>query len=93
MRVHPAGVQAAQITGWYPLYDTLRGVRGELYVTIKMDFIGDVNPFKESGAGVHFCSYGMAPAGHRVASVIGLVEELIVMPDPEVRAICACRRA
>ena len=48
-----------------------------------MDFVGDVNPFKESGAGVQFFSAEGVPAGQRLASVVGLVEELIVVPDPE----------
>ena len=34
------------VQGWFPLYDTLRGVRGELYLTIKVKFIGDQNPFR-----------------------------------------------
>eukprot|EP00611_Tribonema_gayanum_P007613 TRINITY_DN1701_c0_g1_i3.p2 TRINITY_DN1701_c0_g1~~TRINITY_DN1701_c0_g1_i3.p2 ORF type:complete len:164 (-),score=52.02 TRINITY_DN1701_c0_g1_i3:1184-1675(-) len=34
------------IQGWFPLYDTLRGVRGELYLVIKLKFIGDQNPFR-----------------------------------------------
>jgi hypothetical protein len=33
------------IDGWLPLYDMLRGVRGELGLSVKLTFIGDVNPF------------------------------------------------
>ena len=40
------------IDGWFPVYDTLGGVRGELKVSVKLNFIGDVNPFRDSSAGV-----------------------------------------
>ena len=72
-----------QISGWFPLYDTLRGVRGELSIVVKMDFVGDVNPFKESGTGVQFFSLDAPPAGTILLSVVGLVEELVIEPDPE----------
>ena len=72
-----------QISGWFPLYDTLRGVRGELSIVVKMDFVGDVNPFKESGTGVQFFSLDAPPAGTVLLSVVGLVEELVIEPDPE----------
>jgi hypothetical protein len=72
-----------QLQGWYPLYDTLRGVRGELSVVVKMDFIGDVNPFKESGAGVTFYAMPSVPPGGELLSLVGLVEELVVVDDPE----------
>ena len=81
--LNPLLLQPTQLSGWYPLYDTLRGFCGELSLVIKMDFIGDVNPFKESGAGVQFFSLAAPPAGMRLASVQGLVEELISAPDPE----------
>ena len=51
-----------QLAGWFPLYDTLRGACGELSIVVKMDFVGDVNPFKESGAGVQFLSVERVPA-------------------------------
>ena len=42
----------AKLAGWFPIYDTLRGIRGRLFVVIKLTFFGDMNPFKESAAGV-----------------------------------------
>jgi hypothetical protein len=44
------------IQGWFPLYDSLRGVRGSLHVVIKLTFIGNDNPFRDSSAGVQFFS-------------------------------------
>ena len=39
------------LDGFFPLYDTLDGVRGELELSVKLNFIGDVNPFRDSSAG------------------------------------------
>ena len=38
------GLSSGVIDGWFPLYDTLGGVRGELGLSIKLNFIGDKNP-------------------------------------------------
>ena len=57
--------EQVQLAGWFPLYDSLRGACGELSIVVKMDFVGDVNPFKESGAGVQFFSAEGVPAGQR----------------------------
>jgi hypothetical protein len=40
-----------QISGWFPIYDTLRGIRGEINVQVKLAYFGDNNPFKDSSAG------------------------------------------
>jgi hypothetical protein len=45
------GADERQISGWFPLYDTIRGIRGEINVQVKLQFFGDVNPFKDSSAG------------------------------------------
>lgn len=72
-------------SSWFPLYDTLRGIRGEVNVQIKLQFFGDVNPFKESSAGVQI--YGTSalpmPPGYRVAEVFGFVDVLLNEDDPE----------
>lgn len=44
------------IHGWFPLYDTLRGIRGSLHIVVKLQFIGNDNPFRDSSAGVQFFS-------------------------------------
>ena len=73
------------IDGWFPLYDTLGGVRGQLHLSVKMNFIGDVNPFRDSSAGVQLFPFSrLDPAsGYVVAHVFGFVEELVVAEDPE----------
>lgn len=73
------------IDGWFPLYDTLAGVRGELCLSVKLNFIGDVNPFRESSAGVRFFPFSTLDpaAGFAVRHIFGFVEELVVADDPE----------
>lgn len=45
-----------EIKGWFPIFDTVNGVRGYLHLIAKLQFFGDINPFKDSAAGVHFFS-------------------------------------
>ncbi|CAN0076753.1 unnamed protein product [Ectocarpus sp. 13 AM-2016] len=72
------------VQGWFPLYDTLRGVRGALCLVIKVRFIGDQNPFRESSAGVQFFGVStLNPELYTVQKVVGLVDELVVDNDPE----------
>ena len=44
------------IKGWFPLFDTFKGARGYLHIMVKLQFIGNDNPFRDSSAGVHFFS-------------------------------------
>lgn len=73
------------LDGWFPLYDTLGGVRGELELSVKLNFIGDVNPFRDSSAGVQLFPFStLDPAsGLEVVHIFGFVEELVVADDPE----------
>lgn len=73
----------AQISGWFPIYDTLLGVRGELNAQIKLQFFGDINPFKDSSAGVQFVSSSAVPATHHIVSVLGFVSAIDNEDDPE----------
>mmetsp|Transcript_20579 Transcript_20579/g.31165 ORF Transcript_20579/g.31165 Transcript_20579/m.31165 type:complete len:1455 (-) Transcript_20579:42-4406(-) len=76
------------IDGWYPLYDTLGGVRGgELGLSVKLNYIGDVNPFRDSSAGVELFPFSTLDpeSGYSVSHVFGFVEELVVAEDPEFR--------
>lgn len=74
------------ISGYFPLFDvsTLRGVRGSLRLTIKLQFIGNDNPFKDSSAGVQFFSTSnLSPGAFIVQEVLGFVADLVVEHDPE----------
>ncbi|KAJ3035771.1 hypothetical protein HK097_004106 [Rhizophlyctis rosea] len=74
---------AAQISGWIPIFDTLRGIRGEINCQIKLQFFGDVNPFKDSSAGVQFFNSTALPTTFHVVSVLGFVSALTNDDDPE----------
>ena len=71
-----------RIAGWFPIFDSLEGVRGQLCVSVKLEFFGDVNPFKTSAAGLQFFSLSRLE-GYRITQVLGFVEELLVASDPE----------
>ncbi|KDO21387.1 hypothetical protein SPRG_13700 [Saprolegnia parasitica CBS 223.65] len=72
------------VQGWYPIYDTLLGVRGELSLVIRLHYFGDINPFRESSAGVQFFSLStLDPDIFTMHKTLGFVEELVVHADPE----------
>lgn len=72
------------IKGWFPIYDTLEGIRGKLYIVIKVQFFSDENPFKESSAGVKFFMGSiLEPSVLSIESLVAFVEELVVENDPE----------
>eukprot|EP00980_Cylindrotheca_fusiformis_P028031 scaffold22577_cov122-Cylindrotheca_fusiformis.AAC.10 len=79
------GTSESKIDGWFPLYDTLGGVRGELGLSVKLNFIGDENPFRDSSAGVQLFPFSTLDpaAGFKVTHIFGFVEELVVADDPE----------
>jgi len=61
----------------------LRGHRGEILLTVRLEYFGDANPFKDSSAGVFFFSTSIIPPGLVLGSVLGFVEELVLESDPE----------
>ena len=54
-------------------------------MTVKLTFIGDVNPFRDSSAGVQIFPGSNLPSsvGLEVRHVFGFLEELGVADDPE----------
>jgi hypothetical protein len=74
------------ISGWFPLFDTARGIRGSIYVTVKLQFIGNENPFLDSSAGIQFFSASnISGRSFFIQEIIGFVDELVVQDDPENR--------
>jgi hypothetical protein len=72
------------IQGWFPLFDTTKGIRGYLSVVIKLQFIGNDNPFRDSSAGVQFfSSSSLSPRAFVIQEVLGLVVDLVVDDDLE----------
>jgi hypothetical protein len=69
--------------GWFPIYDTMKGVRGDLRLQVKLHWFEDVNRFKESSAGILFITAPYVPTAYHVIALDGFVEELIIESDPE----------
>jgi hypothetical protein len=59
-----------QIAGWFPIYDTMSGIRGALNIAVKMQFFGNLNQFREDSAGLRFFSSTAALACYKVVSLI-----------------------
>lgn len=72
-----------QLAGWFPIYDTIRGARGELWLQVKLEFFENVNPFKDSSAGVHVFSNEGIPVPYAGATIVGLVDAVITEVDPD----------
>eukprot|EP00960_Hanusia_phi_P022143 655936-Hanusia_phi.AAC.1 len=75
--------QKRQIFGWFPIYDTLRGICGELQVKVYIQHIMDFNPVEDSSVGISVLSASVPPESFYVAGIHGLVDELLVEDDPE----------
>jgi C2 domain len=83
-----------QIEGWFPIYDTLRGARGELCVRVSLEFFGNESETRQdTSAGVQFFSSNVVPECYEVERVFGFVEELLVKDDPEHAAFEKIRTA
>ncbi|KAL5274474.1 C2CD5 family protein [Megaselia abdita] len=75
--------KGAVISGWLPVFDTMHGIRGEVFVTVKVDLFSDANKFRQSSCGVQFFHSPCVPHGYRAQVIHGFVEELVVNDDPE----------
>jgi len=72
------------IQGWFPLYDTTKGVRGSLKIVVKLQFIGNDNRFRDSSAGVQFfTASSLSPNAFIIQEVLGFVVDLVVEDDSE----------
>ncbi|XP_032761273.1 C2 domain-containing protein 5 isoform X11 [Rattus rattus] len=74
---------ATVISGWFPIYDTIHGIRGEINVVVKVDLFNDLNRFRQSSCGVKFFCTTSIPKCYRAVVIHGFVEELVVNEDPE----------
>ncbi|KAJ3129278.1 hypothetical protein HK098_001976 [Nowakowskiella sp. JEL0407] len=64
-------------------YDSLCGIRGELYVQVKIQFFGDINPFNDSSAGVSIYATDILPLNLNSYVFLGLVAATDSDSDPE----------
>lgn len=84
MRIKDGEEKDLIINGWFPLFDTARGVRGSILVSVRLQFLGNENPFIDSSAGIQFFSTSVPnPNCFFVQEVLGLVEELVVQDDAD----------
>ncbi|XP_063712159.1 C2 domain-containing protein 5-like [Symsagittifera roscoffensis] len=72
-----------QIAGFFPIFDTMHGIRGELYVKIEVSLI----PTTNSTTDVVFYASASVPPNCKLVTVFGLVDELVVNEDPEFQLI------
>ena len=62
----------------------MAGMRGSLKVTIRLQFIGNDNPFRDSSAGVQFfTASSLSSSAFIIQEIIGFVVDLVVEDDPE----------
>eukprot|EP00762_Andalucia_godoyi_P001730 ANDGO_07166.mRNA.1 GTPase activating protein 1 len=71
----------SEISGWFGIYDPLLGIRGELYVVVKLVFFGD--SYTVGSVGLPIFGSVCVPDGYSLSSVCGFVEELLIDDDPE----------
>lgn len=48
------------VSGWFPVFDTMHGIRGEVHIIIKVELFSDFNRFRQSSCGIQFF-YCMCP--------------------------------
>lgn len=77
-------VNDLNIKGWYPLFDTVAGLRGRILVSVKLIYLGSYNT---SPAGVHFFSCAtLSTNAFIIKELYGFVEDMIVEDDdPETK--------
>ncbi|XP_059621362.1 C2 domain-containing protein 5 [Phlebotomus argentipes] len=86
--IDPSGQSAGHgkgsiMSGWFPVFDTMHGIRGEVNLMVKVDLFSDVNKFRQSSCGVQFFHSPNIPHGYHAPAIHGFVEELVVNDDPE----------
>ncbi len=72
------------VEGWYPIIDKGDGIRGELHVGFKINFVRDENELKEATTLVSFFSTNSPPSTNlfKMEAYCGYVEELITFKYP-----------
>jgi len=79
--------QVTQCSGWFPIFDSIRGVCGELNVNIKIDYIHNINPYRDSSPEVQFFScpsiFPLMEYTQYSLRIGDIVEELLIDDDPE----------
>ncbi|ANQ06574.1 Uncharacterized protein PCOAH_00008620 [Plasmodium coatneyi] len=74
-----------KLEGWFPLYDSLAGLKGELYCTIKWEFFEEKNPYNDNSADVLLLGTTSFPKNspYYIEQIINFAHELKIVNDPE----------
>ncbi|KAI4840453.1 hypothetical protein MKS88_001178 [Plasmodium brasilianum] len=74
-----------KLEGWFPLYDSLAGLRGELYCSIKWEFFEEKNPYNDNSADVLLLGTTSFPnnSPYHIEQIINFAHELKIVNDPE----------
>ncbi|KAL3314310.1 hypothetical protein Ciccas_007070 [Cichlidogyrus casuarinus] len=72
-----------QLNGWFPIYDTMHGIRGEISLSIRADIFIDSSKHQHSSFEVRYFYSSCLPDGYQLCSLLGFVHELVVEDDPE----------
>ena len=65
------------IQGWFPISDSLEGIRGEIWISIKLDFVGGSDALSVVRM---FAASRLPRSLYPYQFMLGLVEELVVRP-------------
>ena len=72
------------ISGWFPLYDTINGIRGHLRLSVKLQSFLNQNPQSTSALPVPLHSTSLlSPSLYRLSAIHGHAAHLITSDDPE----------
>jgi hypothetical protein len=72
------------IQGWFPLYDTMKGIRGSLNIQVKLEPMSKSSKARESSFAVQFFnSSKLSPDAFVVQELLGFVVDLVVKDDAE----------
>eukprot|EP00750_Incisomonas_marina_P029976 INCI7249.2.p1 GENE.INCI7249.2~~INCI7249.2.p1 ORF type:complete len:1265 (+),score=217.26 INCI7249.2:432-4226(+) len=73
-----------KIEGWFQIYDSLRGMVGELYVSVELVLVEDHMKYDESATTVQFFAASLLSTDlYAEQRIYGFVEDLVVDKDPE----------
>ncbi|EUT93095.1 hypothetical protein PFAG_00223 [Plasmodium falciparum Santa Lucia] len=74
-----------KLEGWFPLYDSLAGLKGELYCIIKWEFFEEKNPYNENSSDVLLLGTTFFPnnSPYYIEQIIDFANELKIVNDPE----------
>ena len=48
--------EKSSLNGWFPIYDTLHGIRGRLHVKVTVKVFSEQHLFRQASCGMHYFS-------------------------------------